>query len=203
MQADEIDVNLQEHGSAQRVAEDGAPSYARNKHADDDGVVERIGGIQLQGVAANRAGFHCQGESSETILIVEDNEGVREVAAEFLEELGYSVIVAEDGPSALMILTRRNDIDLLFTDIVLPGGVMGTQLAERARQLRADLPVVFTTGFASPDVLQDSAVDATHLVLSKPYRKADLATMVRSALDRCEPLSQAVATETIPLKKMA
>ena len=139
----------------------------------------------------------------ETILIVEDNEGVREVAAEFLEELGYSVIVAEDGPSALMILTRRRDIDLLFTDIVLPGGVMGTQLAERAQQLRPDLPIIFTTGFASPDVLHDSAIDATHLVLSKPYRKSELATMVRSALDGAEPQADAAAPEIVPLKKLA
>ena len=139
----------------------------------------------------------------ETILIVEDNEGVREVAAEFLEELGYTVIVASDGPSALMILTRRSDIDLLFSDIVLPGGVMGTQLAERALQLRPSLPIVFTTGFASPDVLHDSTVDANHMMLSKPYRKSELANMIRSALDGTVKPAQAAAEQTVPLKKMA
>jgi PAS domain S-box-containing protein len=123
----------------------------------------------------------------ETILLAEDNEGVRKIVTEFLEALGYRVAVAEDGPSALSVLARRPDIDLLFTDIVMPGGMLGTQLAARAREVRPNLPVVFTTGFAAPEVLREGNVDSSQWLVSKPFRKAELARTVRAALNAAAP----------------
>lgn len=119
----------------------------------------------------------------ETILVVEDQADVREIAAALLEDLGYVVVVAEDGPSGLRVLKEREDIQVLFTDMVMPGGMDGAQLATAARELRPDLRVVYTTGYADAAVLREGRItEATNLV-TKPYRRADLATKIRRALD--------------------
>jgi PAS domain S-box-containing protein len=119
----------------------------------------------------------------ETVLVVEDSDDVRALAREYLESLGYGVLTARDGEEALEILGREARIDLLFSDIVMPGSVNGLVLAERAGRLRPDLPVLLTTGY-NEDLVAQGPATPTMDVLGKPYRKAELADRIRSALDR-------------------
>jgi PAS domain S-box-containing protein len=117
-----------------------------------------------------------------TILLVEDNAEVRDVTARQLTELGYRVVEAKDGPSALEILRQGRPIDLLFTDMVMPGGMTGADLAGEARNLRPDLKVLFTSGFAEASVQSGLPPDAKRNLLSKPYRKRDLARRIGEIL---------------------
>ena len=134
----------------------------------------------------------------ETILVVEDQDDVREIAVALLEDLGYRVIAAGEGQDALTILRSATDIDLLFTDIVMPGGMDGIRLAEVACHLRPGLPVVFTTGYAEAAVLNQGDVKASSNLVSKPYRRAELAVKVRQALDDRDTAGCAVAADCQP-----
>ena len=118
----------------------------------------------------------------ERVLVVEDQDDVRDVAVALLENLGYTVFEAINGQQALTVLEARSEIDLLFTDIVMPGGMDGMELAKAARSLRPTLPVVFATGYAEAAVLREGEVKATGGLVTKPYRRADLATKIRQAL---------------------
>ncbi|MFC3225837.1 PAS domain-containing protein [Marinibaculum pumilum] len=115
---------------------------------------------------------------TEKILLVEDDEMVRDHVSAQLVRLGYRVIAAADGPEGLRMLQAEPDLDLLFTDIRMPGGMDGTQLAEQARRLRPGLKVLFTSGYVDDAVLQDEIG-----MLSKPYRRSELARALRDALD--------------------
>lgn len=108
------------------------------------------------------------------IMLVEDEDMVRESAARMLTELGYTVIQASDGVQALHIL-QSEKVDLLVTDIVMPGGIDGRQLAKVVRTRREDIPVVYTTGYAHTD-------DPDDIVLEKPYRRREMAAKVGEAL---------------------
>ncbi len=119
---------------------------------------------------------------SERILVVEDNPSVRRVASNLLKSLNYDVIEADNGPGALELLRRGETFDLLFTDLVMPGGLTGIQLAESMREDRPGLRVLFTSGFSGAEAgLQPPANES---VLHKPYMKDALAQTVRKALDR-------------------
>ncbi len=120
---------------------------------------------------------------TETVLVVEDSDDVRALAREYLESLGYQVKTARDGEEALEILEREERIDLLFSDIVMPGSVNGLILADRVQAMRPDLPVLLTTGY-NEDLVAEAPATPTMDVLGKPYRKAELADRVRTALDR-------------------
>ncbi len=104
-----------------------------------------------------------------TVLVVDDEPLVRMVAVEILQELGYSVMEAEDGPSALKMLTSRPDIDILVTDVGLPNGMNGRQLADAVRVQRPELPVLFVTGYAENAVLNHGHLDHGMQVLTKPF----------------------------------
>jgi len=121
---------------------------------------------------------------SETILLVEDDAGVRQVAVEALETLGYTVLVAHDGAEALGVLRRGDRIDLLFSDVVLPGALNGFELAEEARRLRRGLPVLLTSGYAASELQKRRPGAPLEPVLDKPYRREDLASAIRRVLDR-------------------
>jgi CheY-like chemotaxis protein len=124
-----------------------------------------------------------EGSGKETILVVEDNEDVRAYSVETLRELGYQVIEAQDGPSALRVLERQAGIDLLFTDVVLPNGLNGERLARDARVLRPRIKVLFTTGYSRNAIVHHGRLDAGVQLIAKPYSYADLATKVRDVLD--------------------
>jgi len=120
----------------------------------------------------------------ETILLVEDDASVREVVLRNLQRLGYLVLDAADGPSALAILDQSDRVDLLFTDMVMPGGMTGADLAARAREVRPGLKVLLTSGYTAPALANQMLQIDSASLLSKPYRIADLAREVRAAIDR-------------------
>ena len=119
---------------------------------------------------------------SERILVVEDNPSVRRVASNLLKSLNYDVIEADNGPDALELLRRGETFDLLFTDLVMPGGLTGVQLAESMREDRPGLRVLFTSGYSGTE--DGLRAPANEPVLHKPYMKDALAQTVREALDR-------------------
>jgi PAS domain S-box-containing protein len=121
-------------------------------------------------------------KGTETILVVEDDPFVRSYVVMRLGSLGYQVVAAVDGNEALQKLRSDTRIDLLFTDIVMPGDVNGWKLADLARKLRPGLAVVLTSGYALETLIEQGSIHAGLVVLSKPYRKADLALRLREAL---------------------
>jgi PAS domain S-box-containing protein len=124
--------------------------------------------------------------ADERILVVEDNAEVRQTVVRQLHELGYDTVEAAGGSDALDILMQGERVDLMFSDIVMPGGIDGTQLAEAATALRPGLKVLLTSGFARAS-FQDGATSAyLKNLLSKPYRKTELAQRVRATLDAAE-----------------
>ncbi len=119
----------------------------------------------------------------ERILLVEDNDMVRAHAEDQLRNLGYRVVAVADGHAALEKIEQSDDFDLLFTDVVMPRGMNGRQLAEKARALRPALPVLFTSGYTDDAVLNSGRPgDGVHL-LHKPYRLSELAEAIRTVLD--------------------
>ncbi len=122
------------------------------------------------------------GSSNETVLVVEDEEDVRAYSLECLQELGFSVLHAADGPSALRLIADHPEIRLLFTDVGLPH-MNGRELAEEARRLRPELPVLFTTGYAQDAMFQQGKLDPNAELLTKPFNRTQLAERVRHLLD--------------------
>lgn len=120
---------------------------------------------------------------TETILVVEDDAMVRAYVEGQLTALGYGVSCVANGPDALQALGRAK-FDLLFTDVVMPGGLNGRQLADEARRLHPDLPILFTSGYTENAIVHHGRLDRGVQLLNKPYRRADLAAKVRQALDR-------------------
>jgi len=118
----------------------------------------------------------------ETILVVEDDPPVRVAAISQLESLGYTTLAAEDAAAALAIIDRGVHLDLLFTDVIMPGGTNGRDLALAAMKRRPGLKVLFTSGYSEDAIVHRGRLDADVLLLAKPYRKSDLARMVRVAL---------------------
>lgn len=121
-------------------------------------------------------------EGDETILLVEDDDLVRGHAERLLEGLGYRVLVATNGPDALKIAGGEHAIDLLFTDVMMPGGMNGPQLALRVRELRPGLPVLYTSGYTENAIVHHARVDAGVNLLHKPYDRRALALKIRQTL---------------------
>ncbi|MEN5082862.1 PAS domain S-box protein [Bosea sp. TWI1241] len=119
--------------------------------------------------------------SRELILVVEDDARVRRVAVARLEDEGYRVLEAANGAQALALVEQNPDIALLFTDIVMPGGMLGDELARHVRALRPELPVLFTSGFAEPEIAGRELNQGGWL--KKPYTARDLAVRLRQLLD--------------------
>ena len=123
----------------------------------------------------------------EVVLMVEDDEAVRDLSRAVLEELGYRIIGAANGAEALRILRGDCRVDVLFTDIILPGGMNGVQLADKARSLRRNLPVLFTTGYANDAIARAGGLDPGDRLLGKPYTQHDLANAIRACIDAPRP----------------
>ncbi len=119
----------------------------------------------------------------ETILLVEDNEGVRAYAKGALEGLGYTVIEAGNADEALRLIKRRPDITLLFTDVVLPGGTSGRELADKVRRRYPRLPVLFTTGYTRNAIVHQGRLDPDVHLLNKPYTQQELGRKLRELID--------------------
>ena len=119
----------------------------------------------------------------EIILVAEDDEALRSYTVQILAELGYHVIEASDGVAALEIIRARKDINLLFTDIVMPGGLNGRQLADQAQHLRPGLKVLFTTGYTRNAVVHHGRIDRGVHLIAKPFSFEELAAKIRTLLD--------------------
>ncbi len=120
----------------------------------------------------------------ETILVVEDDADLRETVVTALGQLGYRAIAAANAASALKILAGTERIDLLFTDVMMPGGMLGPGLAMQARELRPSIEVLFTTGYADAAALSSTVGLSSTDIIYKPYRNEELALRIRYVLDR-------------------
>ncbi|HEX3954896.1 MAG TPA: response regulator [Stellaceae bacterium] len=117
----------------------------------------------------------------ETILVVEDNEMVLEFAVEVLQELGYRVLGAGDGHAALDVMSHEPEIDLLFTDTVMPNQMSGVELARTVRRSRPGIRVLMTSGYSAYH--ETDSAPGEFPAIAKPYRRADLAMRIRAVLD--------------------
>ena len=120
---------------------------------------------------------------SETILIVDDEVELLQLADQYLRDLGYHTCLAENATQALEILAKEKGIDLLFSDVVMPGGINGYELAQRATELKPNLRILLSSGFTSKTLAHNGLARFGAHLLSKPYRKADLAQRIRLVLD--------------------
>jgi CheY-like chemotaxis protein len=125
----------------------------------------------------------ARGSQGEIVLVVEDNDEVRSYSAMILDELGYKVLQAINGQEAFAILESDQKIDLLFTDVVLPG-VSGKVIADRAAILRPGLKTLFTTGYSRNAIIHHGRLDAGVQLITKPFTFDQLAARVRDLLDR-------------------
>jgi CheY-like chemotaxis protein len=120
---------------------------------------------------------------SERILVVEDDPSVRGVPVKILRKQGYQVVEAEDGEAAIKLLQDDGPFDLLFTDIVLPGGMSGIEIAMEAARIQPSIKVLYTTGYAESAVIERGYLDPAATLVNKPYRRAELLEKVRTMLD--------------------
>ncbi|MUI14847.1 PAS domain S-box protein [Massilia dura] len=135
---------------------------------------------------------------SETILAVEDDEGVRIVVLDMLRALGYRVLAAENGEQALRIIESGEHVDLLFTDVVMPGPLRSPELARIAQQVLPNLAVLFTSGYPQDAIVHGGRLDAGLELLSKPYRREDLARKLRHVLNNRRHQLQARERQHVP-----
>lgn len=131
-------------------------------------------------------GRHSLPSGTERVLVVDDEEGLRLVAQEFLENLGYQVIIAKNGVNALNILELNPDVDVVFSDVVMPGGVNGYQLAQKVARRYPAIKLLLTSGYAEHKDGQNIYEDE---LLLKPYTQSDLAKRLRKILDSVDVLA--------------
>jgi PAS domain S-box-containing protein len=129
----------------------------------------------------------------ETILVVEDNAEVRATVVDLLSSLGYRVLGAATGREALEQFMRQADVALVFSDVMLPGGLLGTNLVQKLRDSRPSLKVLMTSGFIDSAIMRRAMLDGSIDVLAKPYKIDDLARRVRAALDGKEEIQRVPA----------
>jgi signal transduction histidine kinase/ActR/RegA family two-component response regulator/HAMP domain-containing protein len=140
----------------------------------------------------------------ETIFVVEDDDMVREFLVTQLHSLGYKTVTAASGVAALAKVDNGVAFDLLFTDVIMPGGINGRQLADEVAKRQPGMKVLYTSGYTENAIIHHGRLDAGVLLLAKPYRKADLARMLRLALgtpgivQSSPPGSRTAATERRP-----
>jgi signal transduction histidine kinase len=118
----------------------------------------------------------------ETILVVEDDHLVRAFVVSQIKSLGYLTLAAVNAAEAMAVINGAQKIDLLFTDMIMPGSMNGRQLADAALQQRAAMKILFTSGYSNEAIIHHGHLDAGVLLLAKPYRTSDLARMIRAAL---------------------
>ena len=135
-------------------------------------------------VVANDAEPVDAGGGSETVLVVEDDDEVRSTVTEMLRELGYNVLTARDAASAFPVLESGVKIDLLFTDVVMPGPLRSPELARKAIERMPGIAVLFTSGYTENAIVHGGRLDPGVNLLTKPYSRQALAARVRDALNR-------------------
>ena len=136
---------------------------------------------------------------TETVLVVEDDPAVLATTVETLDDLGYRVLKASDGQSALAIVHSGVPIDLLFSDVVMPGPVRSVDLARQARQALPQLKVLFTSGYTENAIVHGGRLDPGVNLISKPYRREDLARKIRQVLQQGADVQQAAAEAALDI----
>ncbi|MEA3105824.1 MAG: hypothetical protein QOI88_429, partial [Gammaproteobacteria bacterium] len=121
---------------------------------------------------------------SESILLVEDDPMVRSYANKQLASMGYRVVEAANALTALDVLRGAEVFDLLFTDVVMPGGMSGRQLVDEALRIRPALKILYTSGYTENAIVHHGRLDPGVNLLPKPYRRKELAEKIRNALER-------------------
>ncbi|MEH2627375.1 PAS domain S-box-containing protein [Bradyrhizobium sp. AZCC 1719] len=119
---------------------------------------------------------------NETIMVVEDDALVRNFVTAQLQSLGYRTVAAANGPAAMNLIEGGQAFDLLFTDVIMPGGMTGRELADKVLKLRPGIKVLYTSGYTDNAIVHQGRLDPGVLLLTKPYRKSQLANMIRRAL---------------------
>lgn len=122
----------------------------------------------------------------ERILVVEDDESMRNISETILQDQGYEIVEAADGKEAIKHLQDGPPFDLLFTDVVLPGGMNGVEIVEEAKRLQPNIMVLYTSGYAENTVAHDGQLDSGVTLVNKPYRRAELLKKVHAILDNKE-----------------
>jgi PAS domain S-box-containing protein len=122
-------------------------------------------------------------EQGETVLIVDDEPSVRMLVSEVLEDLGYTAVEAADGPTGLKIMQSDVRLDLLVTDVGLPGGIKGRQMADAGRELRPELKVLFITGYAENAVIGNGHLEPGMQLMTKPFVMEVLASRIRQIIE--------------------
>ena len=148
------------------------------------GTTVRIYLPQVSGAAASAEvprGTSLEG-GHEAILIVEDDSLVRTFVVGQIKSLGYHTLTAVDAAEAMAVIDSPSEIDLLFTDMIMPGSMNGRDLVDAALKRRPSLKILFTSGYSNEVIIHHGHLDAGVLLLAKPYRKSDLARMIRAAL---------------------
>jgi CheY-like chemotaxis protein len=133
-------------------------------------------------VASEAANAPAVEGGHETILVVEDDKLVRDYVLTQLHSLGYVTLDAANAAEALAIVEAGNEFDLLFTDVIMPGAMNGRQLANELQRRKPGLKVLFTSGYTENAIIHHGRLDTGVLLLAKPYRKSDMAVMIRRAL---------------------
>ncbi|MFO1123668.1 MAG: PAS domain S-box protein [Hyphomicrobiales bacterium] len=165
------------HGTAVKM-------YLPRKFAPGEAVPDVAGVASVSDAPAEIADLDVPAARKPKILVVEDQEAVRAVACGFLEDFGYDIVEAEDGLQALAKLQETPDIDLMFSDVVMPGGLNGFDLAQAARGIRPDLKIVHTSGYPKGAMVhQEEPRFREGFIIMKPYRREDLQKIVRDALE--------------------
>jgi PAS domain S-box-containing protein len=144
------------------------------RHADAKPVEEEEESVVVGGAEPG---------DGETVLVIEDEETIRALVTEALEEAGYNVIGAADGPEGVRVLESARRIDLLLSDVGLPGGMNGRQVADAARAFRPQLKVLFVTGYAEHAAVRNGLLERGMEVMTKPFEVAELASRVRQMID--------------------
>ena len=120
---------------------------------------------------------------NETILIVDDEEALRELIEVSLKELGYRILTAGNGVQALKILSETPQINLLISDVIMPGGLNGYELAEQATVINPQLKVILASGYSESVLASNSRKNLSAILLNKPYSLAELAQQVKTVLE--------------------
>jgi CheY-like chemotaxis protein len=121
---------------------------------------------------------------TETILVVEDDDTVRSTVVGMLGDMGYRVLEAANGASALTALESGEAVDLVFTDVIMPGSVSSRVLADRAKELRPGIKILFTSGYTENTIVHNGRLDPGVQLISKPYGREQLAHKIRQVLSR-------------------
>jgi PAS domain S-box-containing protein len=165
------------------VKQSGGTVKLRSEPGEGTTVMIYLPCVDAATLAPERTGDEVpRGSAEEIVLVVEDEDDVRDYSIECLRDLGFSVLYSADGPSALRMIADHPEIRLLFTDVGLPE-MSGRELAQEARRMRPELPVLFTTGYAQDAMFQQGKLERNAELLTKPFNRTQLAARVRHLLD--------------------